>query len=91
MVNKWNSQSFRKTLNFELKDKRPPSVVGKLNDITLYYGQDIISFEIPPDLFYDPDGPLLIFSSHWYSNNISVSISSETNSDCRFLFLKFSS
>ena len=83
MVNKWNSQSFNKTLNFELKDMKPPSVVGKLNDITLYYGQNIISFEVPPDLFYGPDSPLLIFSSHWYSNNISVSISSDTGNNCK--------
>ena len=88
MVNKWNSQSFSKTLNFELKDKRPPSVVGKLNDIALYYGQDKISFVIPPDLFYDPDGPLLIFSSHWYSDNITVTISSETDSDCKFFIFE---
>ena len=84
MVNKWNSQWFSKTLNFDLKDKRPSSVVGKLNDITLYYGQDLVSFEIPPDLFYDPDGPLLIFSSHWYSNNISVSISSASGNNRKY-------
>ena len=90
MVNKWNSQWFSKTLNFILKDKRPPSVVGKLNDITLYYGQDIIAFEIPSDLFYDPDGPLLIFSSNWYSYNISVTISSETDGDCKIFIMIFS-
>ena len=55
-----------------LLDKKPPSLVGKLQNVTAFKGQDPIDIMVPSDLFYDPDDNVKILFLPWISNGINV-------------------